>query len=343
MPAQKSFDSIFNAVQKSFPKKKEQTEKKDYSIEGLLKPTFKDGKFNIVLRFLPGLPTEDMSYIENRTHMFQLANGEWFGCDCLRKFGDDDKHQCPICRYNNLLWKQYGKPGIEQYRAEALAKWQPKYYANVLVIRNPNAPETEGQIFRLEFKRKIMKFISDAMNDTKDDLTGDVTPGINPFSWYGPKDEQVINKEWKAGANFVWEGYQTSNGPNYDKSHWTAPGRISLFKDGKLTELTDEEINEIESKQYSLSEIEKKEEDCSTYDQIVKRYKKKTGKFLFERFGEKDPNDNEPQQITASEVNKVIEADFDTVEADDGDMFAAKENDAEELSNDDFFSRLSNG
>lgn len=347
MPVNKSFDSIFSAVQKSFPQKKDKT-KKSYEIEGLLKPTMKDGKFNIVLRFLPGHPDEDMSYVENRTHMMQLPNGEWFGCDCLRKFGDDEKHQCPICRYNNLLFKKYGKPGIEEYRKHALPKWQPKYYANVLVIRNSNAPETEGQIFKFEFKRAIMKFISEAMNDKKDELTGDVTPGINPFSWYGPKDEQVINKEWRAGANFVWEGYQTSNGPNYEKSHWTAPSRISMFKDGKLQELTDDEINELEQKQFRLSEIEKKEEDCSTYAQIVKRYKKKTGKFLFAEFGEKDPDENVPQAIN---VNEVVKADFpkaETVEVDDSEMFASNPKDepeetAEELDNDDFFERLSRG
>ena len=47
MPVNKSFDSIFSAVQKSFPQKKDKT-KKSYEIEGLLKPTMKDGKFNIV-------------------------------------------------------------------------------------------------------------------------------------------------------------------------------------------------------------------------------------------------------------------------------------------------------
>ena len=347
MPAQKSFDSIFNAVQKSYPQKKEKTAtKKSYEIEDLLKPVYKDDKFSIVLRFLPGHPDEEKSYVENRTHMIQLPNGEYFGCDCLRKFGDDDKHQCPICRYNNLLWKKFGKPGVEEYRARALPKWQPKYYANVLVVRNANAPETEGQIFKFEFKRAIMKFISDAMNPKTDELTGDVTPGINPFSWYGPKDSEVQSKEWVAGANFVWEGYKTSNGPNYSNSHWTAPGRISLFKNGKLTELTDEEINEIEQKQFKLSDIERKEEDCSTYEQIVKRWKQKTGQYLFAEFGETDPDGNAPQQISIKK-NEVQMADFDTpatVEADDGDMFASspktESTESEELGNDDFFSRL---
>ena len=136
--------------------------------------------------------------------------------------------------------------------------------------------------------------------------------------------------------------------PNYEKSHWTAPSRISMFKDGKLQELTDDEINELEQKQFRLSEIEKKEEDCSTYAQIVKRYKKKTGKFLFAEFGEKDPDENVPQAIN---VNEVVKADFpkaETVEADDSEMFASNPKDkpeetAEELDNDDFFERLSRG
>ena len=77
-------------------------------------------------------------------------------------------------------------------------------------------------------------------------------------------------------------------------------------------------------------------------------YKKKTGKFLFAEFGEKDPDENAPQAIN---VNEVVKADFpkaETVEVDDSEMFASNPKDkpeetAEELDNDDFFARLSQG
>ena len=207
---------------------KKDNKQKSYEIEGLFKPKMgADGKFTVVLRFLPAHPDEEIPWVENRSHMFQLSNGAWFGCDCAKKWNEP----CPICDYNAKIWNKYGR--TDEARSRVKDKWKPKFYSNVYIVKNPNAPETEGRVYRLEYGRAIMKMIQDAMAD-KDDAELGVIPGINPFSWWGPNDKAVLTGEDKAGANFVWEGVKGSNGPNYSSSHFSNPRRMcKLGQDGK--------------------------------------------------------------------------------------------------------------
>lgn len=278
---------------------------KSYEIEGLFKPKMgADGKFTVVLRFLPAHPDEEIPWVENRSHMFQLSNGAWFGCDCAKKWNEP----CPICDYNSKIWNKYGR--TDEARARVKDKWKPKFYSNVYIVKNPNAPETEGRVYRLEYGRAIMKMIQDAMAD-KDDAELGVIPGINPFSWWGPNDKAVLEGEDKAGANFVWEGIKGSNGPNYSTSHFSNPRRMcKLGQDGKLVEMTDDELDVIESQLFTLKDIEKQKDQLRSYEDILKFYKTKSGEDLFAEFEDRT-------DYTAT-VNTGK-----TVEADDGGMFEA--------------------
>lgn len=326
MPQVRNLDSVFADVQKSMPTRKVNFEKKDYSVPNLFKPTFKDKKFQVILRLLPCLPNESSMYIENLTHMLELPNGKYLGFDCLRKFDNPDgtgKMVCPACIYNNAVWTKFGSDR-NVARQKQLPKAKPKYYCNVLVVRNPNAPETEGQIFRFEFKAQVMKIISDAMNDKKDELDGTITPGVNPFSWYGPMDEIVKNKGAKPGANFVFVGEEGPQGPSYSKSHFSEPRRICKFENGVINELQDSEIDEIEKNLYTLNEFEHKLNEVQSMNSILNNYKKKTGMEFFAEFpelmakyntnGSTSPvNTSAPTQFTAS------------VEVDDDDLFGTPE------------------
>ena len=283
---------------------KKDSKQKSYEIEGLFKPKMgANGKFTVVLRFLPSHPDEENPWVENRSHMFQLANGSWFGCDCAKKWNEP----CPICDYNAKIWTKYGR--TDEARAKVKDKWKPKYYSNVYIVKNANAPETEGHVYRLEYGRAIMKFIQDAMAD-KDDAELGLIPGINPFSWWGPNDKAVLAGEDKAGANFVWEGVKGSNGPNYSTSHFSNPRRIcKLGQDGKLAEMTDAEIDVIESQLYTLKDIEKQKDQIRSYEDILKFYKTKAGEDLFAEF--EDGTDYTATVNTAK-----------TTEVDDNDIFA---------------------
>ena len=283
-------------------RRKDDDKKPSYEVEGLFKPLMKNGKFKVILRFLPAKvgDGDEIPWVENRSHLFQLENGQWFGCDCVGKFKDKDL-KCPICEYNSKIWNKYGK--TDEARAKVLGKWQPKYYSNVYIVKNENQPDTEGKVYRLEYKRAIMGFITDAIADKKDDETGQIIPGINPFSYYGPNDKCVLAGDEKAGANFVWEGIQGSNGPSYKTSHFNAPRRIcKLAADGKMYDMTDDEIEAVDAQLYTLKDIEIPKEKYRSYSSIVESYEKKSGKKLFEEFmdGSEDyaATTKAPQQST---------------------------------------------
>lgn len=281
MPIKRSLNSVYGEMEKlniNRERNNSNSKKGNYEIEGIFKPKMVNGKFTVVLRFLPNHPDEQVPFIENRSHMFQLANGQWFGCDCAKKWNEP----CPICDYNAKVWTKYGR--TDEARALVKDKWKPKYYSNVYIVKNPNQPDTEGKVFRLEYGRAIMKFITEAMAE-KDDAELGKIPGINPFSWFGPNDECVLNGEEKAGANFVWEGVQGSNGPNYSTSHFSPARRIcKVNMAGKLEEMTDGEIDVIESQLFTLKDIEKQKDQIRSYSDILNFYRTKSGEELMAEF-----------------------------------------------------------
>ena len=360
MPKKRNMSDIYAAMGNvNVGRKEDASKKKSYEIEGLFKPKMgPDGKFTVVMRFLPAHPDEDIPWVENRNHMFQLDNGAWFGCDCLKKWNKP----CPICDYNSKVWEKYGR--TDEARAKVKAKWKPHYYSNVYIVKNPTATETEGKVYRFEYGRAIMKFIQDAMAD-KDDAELGLIPGINPFSWWGPNDKAVLAGEDKAGANFVFEGVRGPNGPNYDNSHFSNPRRISkLGADGKMKEMTDAEIDVIESQLYTLKDIEKQESEARSYKDVLDFYKKKSGgEDLMEEFSDGN-TEYEATVNTVPKASAIVESDDDemfagtpletkkpTVETatmpfdEDEDTGASVSSSTEETSDDDddFFARLANG
>lgn len=261
------------------------------------------------MRFLPSHPDEFAPFVENRTHMFQLQNGMWFGCDCLSKFGKP----CPICEYNRAAWKKWGR---EEGKNHVLSKAKPKYISNVLIVRNPNAPETEGKVFRFEYGPLVMKMISDAMTDHEDQEAG-LIKGFNPF-------------DWKTGANFVFEGVQVGKFTKNDSSHFGSQKPINKWNGKSYVELTDEEIDEVESKLYTLADCEHKEEDVKDYNGILEAYLAKNGAPLFEG---KVQNAPVAAPSTSTSVNDEPSFTPNSVASTDEEI----------TDTDDFFSKLANG
>lgn len=273
MPIKRNLEDAINQAQKATNPFGGNGEKKSYQIENLFKPKMEDGKFNVVMRFLPCRPDEIKMFVENRTHLFECENKKWFGCECLGKYGKP----CPICDFNRQQYKLYDK---DVAKTKVLPRVRIRYLCNVYIVKNPNAPETENKIFRFDFGPKIMKMISEAMSDSIDQESGETIAGFNPFDW--------VN-----GANFIYDGVNTKQGPNLDKSKFGQSRRITKNVDGKLVEMTDAEIEAIEGKLdkagnyiegtsqlYSLDDCDTKEEDCKTYEEYVARYENKSGKVL---------------------------------------------------------------
>lgn len=217
------------------------------------------------MRFLPSHPSEFTPYIENRTHMYQFEEGKWFGCDCLEKYGQ----KCPICEYNHQLYT-CGKFTKEEARPLRLPNPRRRFISNVLIVKNNNAPETEGKVYRFEYGIQIMDMIRNAMNGYDDPDEGTHVDGFNPF-------------DWKTGANFIYKATQGAMGPNLKESKF---GKQRPISDKANKELSDKQIDEIEAQLYTLSEYEHKAEDARSYDEIVDYFKKKTGRSLFGIFND---------------------------------------------------------
>lgn len=319
MPKQRDLNSYFQAIQATTASSSN-TQKKSYKVENAFTPVAKDGKYSVVMRFLPSNVNEFRPFIENRNHMFQLKNGSWFGCDCLSKFGKP----CPICDYNRQMWKEH--PG-DDYKNYSLGKFKPKYVSNVLIVRNPNAPDTEGKVFRFEYGPLVMKMISEVMTDHEDPEAGTVK-GFNPF-------------DWKTGANFVFEGISAGKYMKNDTSHFGSPKPINRWDGSKFVELTDEEIDDIESKLFTLDDCEHKESDVRSYDEILAAYEKKNGAPLFGYNGAPAPAASTPVTVSDESIINIFDDEPAAPKAEPAPKAAAATADDEPVINaNDFFAQF---
>lgn len=267
MPVTRDFSSYFTAIQNTAEHKYDSSSRAKYQIENVFKPVYKNGRAEVVMRFLPSHPNEFKPFIENRTHMYEYEPGKFFGCACLEKFGQS----CPICDHNHKLYT-CGKYTKEEARPLRISNARRRFVSNIYIVKNENAPETEGKVYRFEYGVQIMDMIRNAMQGHDDPEEGHVD-GFNPF-------------DWKTGANFIYIAVQGTMGPKLDSSRF---GRQRPISDGVGHELTEAEINEIESKLYTLDEYEKKVDQVWNADEIRRHFVAKIGHRLFDKFdGTKD-------------------------------------------------------
>jgi hypothetical protein len=330
MPVTRDFSNYFKAVEDTAPQVNESAPKIKYKVEDVFKPVFKNGETEVVMRFLPSHPNEFKPFIENRAHMYEYEPGKFFGCDCLEKYGV----ACPICDHNHKLYTS-GKYTKEEASPLRLPAARRRFVSNVYIVKNNNAPDTEGKVYRFEYGIQIMDMIRKAMTGYVDPEDGEVE-GYNPF-------------DWKNGANFIYKGVSGAKGPNIKDSKFGKRRPIS-DKNGK--ELTVAEIDKIEAQLYTLDEYERKINESPDYNAIRGRFKNKLGYGLFDKFiGTKEevvickeemvigvPAAKTPAVQTsivedAAEANSNVKADEETFKAnkavEQDDFFASLE-DAEE-------------
>lgn len=288
MPIKRNLDNLISSsINNNVNGQQSQT---NFDIEGLFKPVFdKQGKFEITMRFLPPVESEDSQYIENRDHWLKQLSGKNIAITCRKRFkniGENKGWPCPICDYNNKMYEKFGdKKG--EYAEHKLPSARPEYMCNILIIRNDNQPSTEGQVFRFKYSKKIKDIIDKAINGSGEfDENGEPVPPINPYSYYGLDDTEVLSGNVRPGANFVWRAEPGEYGPKYDNSSFNLPSRIGRCVEGtnslgqvvkKIRPLTDEEIDAVEAKLYTLKEHEKSKEKCLGYDETIDYVQKKTG------------------------------------------------------------------
>ena len=216
---QNSLDKLLQQVQKD---DSPTTEKKSYVDERLWKPQVdKSGNGYAVLRFLPAIEGEEMPWVRVWNHAFQGPTGQWYIENSLTTLNKKD----PVSEYNSQLWNS----GVESDKEIARKqKRKLQYFANVYVVEDTMNPENTGKVMLYRFGKKIFDKLMEAMQPE----FADETP-INPFDM------------WE-GANFKLKIRKVDGYWNYDKSEFESPSQLKP---------TDEELEAIYKKEYSLAEF----------------------------------------------------------------------------------------
>lgn len=157
-----------------------------------------------VIRFLPARSDDELAFVRLISHSFK-KNNNWFINNCPATHGDYDG--CPICQYisENDLFEKAKSKNSEADKLLSLISRKQNFWANILVVKDPGAPENEGKIFKFRFGKKIMDKITSAINGNPDlDEAGIAV--TCPFG----------------GANFTLKAKKVGDWPNYDDSTFGA-------------------------------------------------------------------------------------------------------------------------
>lgn len=215
----------------------------------------KSGNGYAVIRFLPAPQGEDVPFVRVWDHGFQGPTGKWFIEKSLTTIGQKD----PVSEYNTMLWNsgiQANKDLVRKYKRRL------SFYSNIYVVKDPNNPQNEGQVFLFKYGKKIFDKLNDMMNPEFEDETP-----RNPFDFWEGAD-------FKLKIRNV-EGYR-----NYDKSEFDTPRALKeddselekLWKtQHSIKEFIDPEnfksYDELKQKLYSVLALDGADDNAPQYDQ----------------------------------------------------------------------------
>jgi len=186
----------------------------------------KKGMASAVLRFLPA-SSKDIDYeiakdenldqdeipfwTSKFEHQFK-QNGKWFNSVCPTTFGDE----CPVCTYNSDAIADTGLEFTELPDSSAVKQGvrnrsrKLKYFANVLIVKDPKNPHNEGKVFVLEYPKTIQGYIEAKLFPEFDD------------------DESSDVSDLFTGCNFKLKVYKNkAKEVKYDRCEWDVPSAIS--------------------------------------------------------------------------------------------------------------------
>jgi hypothetical protein len=240
-------DRLIKAMSRSSIGKKKQYKKQE---ETYYPDRDKAGNGSCIIRFLPGLESEDYPYyVEKFQHGFQ-ENGQWYIENCPSTI---DK-ECPACNYSFDIIRNYGTwNDCPKSVQDDLRKWgrnagySAGMYCNILVIKDPANPENEGKVHLFKFGKGIMNFIMDKAQPQDDGL------GSTP----DPID--VFNLD--SGANFKFIIRKKDNRASYDKSSFEEVSKCPPFDEDSQFDL----LHLIDEKEFK------------SFDELSKRFDKVMG------------------------------------------------------------------
>lgn len=138
---------------------KESATKKTYEDkdERQWQPTVdQNGNGFAVIRFLPARTEESLPYVKQYNHGFKV-NNKWFINLCPTTINEPS----PAVEHCNELWNS----GLESDKKIARdRKRKLRYFANVLIIKDPKNPENEGKVKIYAFGQKIFEKLMAVIN-----------------------------------------------------------------------------------------------------------------------------------------------------------------------------------
>lgn len=200
------------------------------------------GNGSAVIRFLPG-KNDGVPFVKLVNHGFRV-NGKWYIENCTSTHGDFDS--CPVCQHlsahdlYNTNKNEYDK-----------LKRKTSFYANILVIKDPAAPENEGKVFKLRFGSKIMEKIN-AMVD------------VDPEMGETPVDVTCL---WE-GANFLYKTKKVGDYINYDDCKFMTPSALPKADDEEFQKFLSDnmvDLNEL----VAPSQFKSLEENTRKFKQVM--------------------------------------------------------------------------
>ena len=267
------------------------------------------GNANVLIRFLPPHPEEDLPFVKKYNHGFQSVNG-WYIEDCPTTVGKD----CPVCKYNGTQW-DHDKEGVRT------RKRRVNFFSNILVVKDPLAPANEGQVFKYRYGIKIHDKIMEKVSPESE-----IDDPVNVF-------------DYDNGANFKLKiksvnipGYKKPV-PNYDASSFAEVSPIAIS--GQT--LSDDEINALDDKLNKLT-VYTDPKKFKSYEELAKHFIKKTGiKIPITADGTIQEKPKAPVAAAIPEANHNFNAEKSTPVVED-DAFVNKSTDDE--SDESFFAKL---
>lgn len=164
----------------------------------------KAGNASAVIRFLPSKDIDDVPFVRLYTHSFkEPSTNRWYIENSLSTIGAQDA----VGLANSELWNS----GLEENKELARArKRKLNFISNILVIKDPEAPENEGKVFLFKYGQKIFnKIVAAAKPD--EDL------GEEPINVFDPE----------SGADFLLKQTIVAGFPNYDGSKFSSKKPIT--------------------------------------------------------------------------------------------------------------------
>jgi len=291
-----SFDDYLKNRNSQFEKLaqslKQNTETKSYGDDRIWKPRMgKDGTGYAVVRFLPGKDPNKTPFVTVYDHGFQGPSGKWYIENSLTTLSQND----PVSEYNSKLWNS----GIEANKDLARKqKRRTSYYANALVLQDPNDPSNEGKVKIFKFGQKIYEKVMNAMQPE----FADEDP-INPFD--------LID-----GANFRIKIKMVGGYWNYDSS--------SFEKASPLSEAEDK-LRAVFESQHDVHDLIA-EDKFKSYDELKQK--------LMDVLGETYMGDT-PAQVAQTPVSAPTAETSSTSGDDFAQVFETKEPEAVKKDDDD--------